>query len=430
MESPEYYRKLLDMAVLAGEIMIRSGAETHRVEDTLQRILSTTNFAHAESFVFTTGLIVTLSDPASETLSIAQRISGTSQNLGRVCEVNSVSRNFCNGKITLDEAMEKLRVIKNKKQYPDIIKMLGILLASSGFSVAFGGSFYDAIGAVFCGLLLSFVNMVLGPQIKKSFITSMLGAIAITIGATSFAFFAGQWFGIEFHSQYMIVGSMMPLVPGLALTNAIRDTLQGDYLSAGSRMIEALMVAASVALGVGAGMSLSGMAGFASTLDFSFNLSAPNAIIFIKVVICMSIAILGFALLFEFPKQYLFPVAIMAFISWAVYLICDSFGYSSIWSSFFAALISDFVAYFCARMLKAPVILFLLGGILPLVPGVGIYRAVYNVIYDSANASAVLIDTLLVTGAIALAIFIMDTILDIEKRIRRYFREKRRAVKK
>ena len=272
--------------------------------------------------------------------------------------------------------------------------------------------------------------MVLGPQIKKSFITSMLGAIAITIGATSFAFFAGQWFGIEFHSQYMIVGSMMPLVPGLALTNAIRDTLQGDYLSAGSRMIEALMVAASVALGVGAGMSLSGMAGFASTLDFSFNLSAPNAIIFIKVVICMSIAILGFALLFEFPKQYLFPVAIMAFISWAVYLICDSFGYSSIWSSFFAALISDFVAYFCARMLKAPVILFLLGGILPLVPGVGIYRAVYNVIYDSANASAVLIDTLLVTGAIALAIFIMDTILDIEKRIRRYFREKRRAVKK
>ena len=120
----------------------------------------------------------------------------------------------------------------------------------------------------------------------------------------------------------------------------------------------------------------------------------------------------------------------MAFISWAVYLICDSFGYSSIWSSFFAALISDFVAYFCARMLKAPVILFLLGGILPLVPGVGIYRAVYNVIYDSANASAVLIDTLLVTGAIALAIFIMDTILDIEKRIRRYFREKRRMTKK
>ena len=65
MESPEYYRKLLDMAVLAGEIMIRSGAETHRVEDTLQRILSTSHFAHAESFVFTTGLIVTLSDPES-----------------------------------------------------------------------------------------------------------------------------------------------------------------------------------------------------------------------------------------------------------------------------------------------------------------------------------------------------------------------------
>ena len=103
LENPAYYRKLLDMAVTAGAIMIASGAETHRVEDTLHRILATTGFEHADAFVFTTGMVVTLSDPSGETLSISQRVTDCSQNFGRVADVNAVSRDFCSGKITLDD---------------------------------------------------------------------------------------------------------------------------------------------------------------------------------------------------------------------------------------------------------------------------------------------------------------------------------------
>ena len=97
LESIEYYKKLLNMAVLAGSIMISSGAETHRVEDTLHRILATSNFEHADAFVFTTGMVVTLSDPSGETLSISHRVTDTSRNFGRIADVNSVSRDFCNG---------------------------------------------------------------------------------------------------------------------------------------------------------------------------------------------------------------------------------------------------------------------------------------------------------------------------------------------
>jgi uncharacterized membrane protein YjjP (DUF1212 family) len=87
------------MAVLAGSIMISAGAETHRVEDTLHRILSTTHFEHADAFVFTTGMVVTLSDPSGETLSISHRVTDSSRNFGRIADVNSVSRDFCNGLI-------------------------------------------------------------------------------------------------------------------------------------------------------------------------------------------------------------------------------------------------------------------------------------------------------------------------------------------
>ena len=113
------------MASLAGVLMISSGAETHRVEDTMQRILSTTNFEHAEAMVFPTGFVVTLSDPSSVNLSITERVPGVSNNLGRVADVNQVSREFCSGKITLDEAIAKLNEIKNKRRYTNLMILLG-----------------------------------------------------------------------------------------------------------------------------------------------------------------------------------------------------------------------------------------------------------------------------------------------------------------
>ena len=54
----------------------------------------------------------------------------------------------------------------------------------------------------------------------------------------------------------VIVSSLMPLVPGVAITNAVRDTLQGDYISGSARMLEAFLKAASIALGVGIGVML------------------------------------------------------------------------------------------------------------------------------------------------------------------------------
>ena len=50
----------------------------------------------------------------------------------------------------------------------------------------------------------------------------------------------------------------MPLVPGVAITNAVRDTLLGDYISGAARILEAFLIAAAVALGVGTGMALMG----------------------------------------------------------------------------------------------------------------------------------------------------------------------------
>ena len=427
LESNEYYKKLLNMAVLAGSIMISSGAETHRVEDTLHRILGTTHFEHADAFVFTTGMVVTLSDPSGETLSISHRVTDTSRNFGRIAEVNSVSRDFCNGLITLDEATERLRTIKTKKRYSSFVHHLGYILAACGFAIMFGGEIPDAIATIFCGIILSIVNLDLGPKIGRGFVTTILAAAAITVTATTVSYFSYHLFNISFQTHYMIIGAMMPLVPGLAMTTAFRDVLQGDYLSAGSRILEALMVAVCVAIGIGTGMGFSDMIGLSETLTLSFYLSVANIPEFLLAAASAGIAILGMCIIFDTPKKCFFACWFNAFLSWGVYLIADYAGLNGLWASFLSTLAADLIAYYSARILKAPVLLFLVAGILPMVPGISIYQGVYSFIFGG-NAAEILAGAVMTTGVIAIAVFLMDTVLDMEKRVRAYLLKKKKKL--
>ncbi len=410
-------------------MMISSGAETHRVEDTIHRILATTKFDHAEALVFPTGLIVSLSDPDHESLSVTSRVPGVSNNLGRVADVNQVSREFCSGKITLDEAMEKLHEIQTRRRYSTWMQAIGYILAASCFCVMFGGEFLDALGTVVCGLTLAFVNLVLGPRIGRGFVTTILAGAVITVTAGAVSFVAGKWLSIDFQTHYMIIGGVMPLVPGLAMTNAARDILHGDYLSGAARAIEAFCVAAVIAVGVGCGMAVLDVCGFSDSLVLNFNLSVSTFGRFFGAVVCSGFAIVGFEILFETQKKHLFFCGLSAALSWAVFLTADYFGASDILASFFATLAVDLFAHINSRTLKAPVIIFLVAGLLPLVPGVSIYKAVYAIMNSQGGAANTLLGAILCVGAIALAIFLMDAILDMDKRLRKYIARKLKKTK-
>ena len=109
METPMDYMLLAETALLAGEIMLVSGAEIYRVEDTMIRILRTSGLERAEAFVVATGIIVTLSDPQIKPISLVRRVSEKNTNLGNISEINEISRRYCGGLISLDEAYEGRR---------------------------------------------------------------------------------------------------------------------------------------------------------------------------------------------------------------------------------------------------------------------------------------------------------------------------------
>lgn len=249
------YKLLLETALLAGEILLRSGAETYRVEDTMQHILKTSKVEQIDALALMTGITVTLNDSELEQpISMIRTIDSRSTNMNNIIKVNGISRNYCAGKITLQEANEQLKCVK-EKLYSRTQFNIATVLVGTGFAMMFGGTFLDVLFATIMGIWLA--GCITFAKIKK--IDTLVQDVVSCAGIALFTILVQAYFFPQLDVDIVIVSAFMPIVPGVAITNAIRDTLQGDYLSGCARMLEAFLKAASVAVGAGLGMAIGGM---------------------------------------------------------------------------------------------------------------------------------------------------------------------------
>jgi uncharacterized membrane protein YjjB (DUF3815 family) len=122
-------------------------------------------------------------------------------------------------------------------------------------------------------------------------------------------------------------------------------------------------------------------------------------------------AVISMAITIGVPKKFLGYAGVVGAVGWLVYLLLIAAGCTTVAGMFLAALVVAMISHSFARLMKTPVTLFLIAGILPLVPGVGMYRIVYNLITNNNSlAGYYFSETMQIAGMIALAIFIMDTI--------------------
>lgn len=247
------YKLLVDTAVLAGEIMLTSGAETYRVEDTIRRILKTSGFERCDVFAIPTGIMVTLADPKRETISITRRIGEKRTDLGNIYKVNEISRWYCNGDINLSQAFYDLKHL-SEIQYNNYLLTICMIVATAGFTLLLGGGWIECMMAAFNGIYIV-ISKSMNNKIKiNTFVLNMVTVICIAFTSMM----VQQKLFQKINLEILIAGSCIPLLPGVAITNAIRDTLQGDYTSGTSRAIEAFVIAISVGVGIGVGLAVCG----------------------------------------------------------------------------------------------------------------------------------------------------------------------------
>ena len=131
-------------------------------------------------------------------------------------------------------------------------------------------------------------------------------------------------------------------------------------------------------------------------------------------VIGAFLAILCFAIMLETPKKYIVFAGIVGAVGWFVFLFAGKMGASEVFATFLSALTIAFISHVFARVFKTPVTGFLIAGILPTVPGAGMYHIGYYLFQRDMDMMAYYITSVLqIAGVIAAAIFIVDGIFRV-----------------
>lgn len=233
----------IDCILLAGRIMMESGAETYRVEDTMLRMARSQNLDDAQSYVTPTGIIFSLgrTQPTRVT-SISTRIT----DLHKITLVNNVSRKLTSQIITLEQAYDELKNIESRNYFlPIVVQVLAASIASSCFLILFYGAWSNVPAAFVAGGTGLYVVIVVQEMTHVKFFSEFFAALVVG----TIAFFAVE-LGYGADLDQIIIGGVMPLVPGLLITNAVRDLMAGHFTSGIAKGAEALLTAFAIGSGI------------------------------------------------------------------------------------------------------------------------------------------------------------------------------------
>jgi uncharacterized membrane protein YjjP (DUF1212 family) len=233
------------VALYAGSLMLKNGAETFRVEEIMKYIMQASGYEEVDAFVTPTGIFLSIGDDSSSGTYI-KRISERSINLSKIDKVNTVSRKLCAGEISIEKAYFLFKQIDLEPPYRLIVKLLASALTAAFFSLLFKGSFPEFTATFTVNILMQLILSLLNKYNISFFLTNLSGG-----AISAFLSILIMKMGFPIDSNIVIISSIMTLVPGVAITNSIRDTFHGDLLSGVARMAEAVFIAMAIAGGVG-----------------------------------------------------------------------------------------------------------------------------------------------------------------------------------
>ncbi|MFV0519802.1 MAG: threonine/serine exporter ThrE family protein [Lachnospirales bacterium] len=248
-----YANRDLTLAIAIGELMLKSGGETTRVENTISIILKSSNYCkESDVIVLTTGIFVTITDMANRSHTMLKRVNKIVTNLNRISELNELSRKFVSKELTYDEIDEKINFLETSLIYPIYFEGLFSGFTSAAFCYMIFLDIYNSIGAFFSALVVhTFALYVINRKIDSQFVQIIFASMLLVFGSVFVAIFIPND-----DINRIIIGGIMPLVPGSEMVTGVRDIVEGNFLSATARLLNAILIGVGIAVGVGIGLSL------------------------------------------------------------------------------------------------------------------------------------------------------------------------------
>lgn len=234
---------MLKTALDIGEHMLMTGADVTRVEDTVARICRKYDAQNIEVFCIASLLQASVRLSNGEYCTQMRRVTTNDNNLARLEALNAISRQICSGNISLEEAGKEVDRILTLECYKSYWYYLAGILGSSAFTIFFGGNLMDGLSAAIASLPVMYLerhpykhSTQLVNTIFESFVGGLIVNLMVLIGL-------GQ------NIDYICIGVVMLLIPGMKFGNAMQDFMRADVLAGSAKFVHALLLSLMIVLG-------------------------------------------------------------------------------------------------------------------------------------------------------------------------------------
>lgn len=382
------YGKLLQTILDIAEEMLVAGAEVNRVEDSIERMVSAYDcpWDRVNAFITTTNIQVTFEDPNGNIITQIRRVKRSDTNFDRLDYLNNLSRYICTYKPDINEMREKYFEVMNRPVNPLWLRYLSGIMVSGGFTVFFGGSIFDGLISSIVSILI--INL-LGNlkrfninQMAIIFFTSVIsGVVSILLCSLGLA-----------NLDKVLIGEIMLMIPGVAMTNAIRDMLIGDIATGLLRLANAVLIAGAIALGFAAPLAL--MKGLANLslieihVPFIMIPIRSGALAVTIQIATAFIGCIGFALFFNMKKRQVIYSGAGGAVAWGIYLIFADLMGSIFIPTLIASVFIGIYSEIMAKVNKAPATIFFTSVAIALIPGASLYYAMESLLDRDMEAAA------------------------------------------
>lgn len=395
------YEALLELSVdLAYEIQC-CGAETYRVEDVVTHLLGAYGI-ESEVFAIPNSIFVSIETPDGVHLNRMRRSRGSSNNLEGLERYNALCRRLCREKPPVEEGRRLLNETKAQLHQQKLwLFMLAHVMTGWGFVYLFGGTHVDALVGGLCGLVICLCNRFANSLHANVFFQTVFSGFVL-------AFTAHCLFhlGIGTCLDAAICGPLMLLVPGLLFTNSIRDVIYGDSLSGVNRLVQVVIIAIALAVGSGAGAA-------AARMVFDSAAVSGDATRYSLLVECVTCAIASCGVCYFFNVRG--PGTVLCLLggslTWCCCRLCMAIGMSEPIAFLVSSSVIAVYAETMARIRRCPSTGYLIVGLIPLIPGAALYRAmVFAVGGDMDAFMSQGAYTAALAGALAVGVLLVSTV--------------------
>ncbi len=380
--------------------MLKSGGEIKRVEETVTRLCSAYGACASEVLAITSGIIVTAKFENRPAITQSYRMKKQRVDMIELEFYNQLSREICAYPMTNEQILERLKS-RAKKKVNNFLMAFVWAVVSASFTLFFGGESKDAIVGFFIGAVLYLVYDLLSKKIDNYYCVMILCSIF-----GGFLPFLLKAFNLHINSFYINIGNIMLLIPGVALTTAIRNMFSGDTISGLLEFFESILIGLVIAFGF-------------AIMNSNYTVGSASRLYLVEIATAL-IGSLGFSVIFNCRIKIGILGAIGGMLGWIIVVLLTLLNVSEYIAFFIAAMIITLYSRIMATVKKCPATPFLRASIIPLVPG----KALYLTMVYALNEEWQLlfqqgISTILYAVCISSGILLISTVFELRDSIKK-----------